>query len=192
MTHLADEIQQQPDVVQTLLDEEFEAVRAVAAAIRKVKPAFVMLAARGTSDNAARYAQYALTMAAGIPVALATPSIHTLYQKPANLGKGLVVGISQSGQSEDIRRVIADAREQGALTLAITNYADSPLAKAAAHHLSLRCGEERAVAATKTYTAELTLLAMLASALSKRGTADLRRLPAWMRWTLKQNAHIAE
>ena len=164
--YLEQEIREQPTVLRHLLDEEAQAVRRVAAAIRAFDPVFVHIAARGTSDNAARYAQYLLGATHRIPVALATPSLHTLYQAPPNLSRALVVGISQSGQAADVRQVLDDARTQGALTVAITNDAGSPVAQAAAHHLDLRAGEERSVAATKTYTAELMVLAMLAAALS--------------------------
>ncbi|MCU0475755.1 MAG: SIS domain-containing protein [Anaerolineae bacterium] len=191
-THLHREIHEQPDKVGSLIESQLEAARTVAKAIRKFKPQFVMIAARGTSDNAARYAQYLFGIQLGMPVALALPSVHTLYESAPRLGKALVIGISQSGASEDIRRVVADARAQGALTLAITNTSGSVLNQAAEHHIDLGAGPEVAVAATKTYTTELAAVALLAAAYQNKGLRELRRLPAWMTQTLKRNAGIAD
>jgi glucosamine--fructose-6-phosphate aminotransferase (isomerizing) len=192
-SHLEQEINEQPDVLRRLLDEEAAAVRHFADAIRRFDPAFVCIAARGTSDNAARYAQYALGILARMPVALAAPSIHTLYEAPPNLSRALVIGISQSGQGLDVTRVVQDARAQGALTISITNDAASPLALAAEHHLYLHAGDEISVAATKTYTAELAAVAMLAAALtgSESLNADLRALPDQIGETLALAAGIA-
>lgn len=191
-THLYREIHQQPGVVGDLIESQLEAARAAAKAIRKFKPQFVMIAARGTSDNAARYAQYLLGIQLGLPVALALPSVHTLYESAPRLGKALVIGISQSGASEDIRRVVSDARAQGALTLAITNTPNSVLNQAADHHIDLGAGPEIAVAATKTYTSELAAVALLVAAYQNKGLRELRRLPAWMAQTLKRNAGIQQ
>src|SRR5512139_3557845 len=147
--YLEQEIAEQPYVLRRLLVEEADKSRRIADAISTFDPAFICLAARGTSDNAARYAQYLFGVQARMPVALATPSLHTLYQSPPNLSRSVVIGISQSGQGADVRQVLDDARAQGALTVAFTNDAESPIAKAAAHHLSLSAGPERSVAATK-------------------------------------------
>ncbi len=189
-THLHREIHQQPEVVAQLIESQAAAAREAARAIRKFRPQFVMIAARGTSDNAARYAQYLFGIQLGLPVALALPSVHTLYESAPRLGKALVIGISQSGASEDIRRVVADARAQGALTLAITNTPNSVLNQAADHHIDLGAGPEIAVAATKTYTTELAAVALLAAVYQNKGLRDLRRLPTWMTQTLKRNAGV--
>ncbi len=193
MSFLQQEISAQPQVLQHLLQTEMETVRGVVNAIREFAPAFVMIAARGTSDNAARYAQYLLGIEAGLPVALATPSVYTLYGGTPDLSRALVIGISQSGSSQDIRSVIESARSQGALTLAITNYPDSLLAQTAGHHLALHCGEEVSVAATKTYTAELTAIAMLVSALldSNEHYTTLSRIPSLVSQTLDMAAPIS-
>jgi glutamine---fructose-6-phosphate transaminase (isomerizing) len=114
-------------------------------------------------------------------VGLATPSVHSLYGVAPDYGRALVIGISQSGASPDVVGVIRAARAQGALTLSITNTAESDMAVAAEHHLDLRAGPERAVAATKTYTGTLVVLAMLAAGLARAedpgAAADLARLP---------------
>ncbi len=193
MTYLEYEIAEQPDILRRLLVEEWPAVTTIASAIRHFQPAFVCIAARGTSDNAARFAQYTMGVHNRLPVALAAPSIHTLYEAAPDLSRALVMGISQSGQSADVLRVITDARSQGALTVSITNDAASPLAQAAEHHIPLRAGDEISVAATKTYTAELMAVAMLVAALAESETllADLRALPDHMAETLLQGAAIA-
>ena len=189
---LQQEINEQSAVLARLLEEQAENVEEIAAAIREFDPAYVLIAARGTSDNAARYAQYVLGSAVQLPVALGTPSLHTLYEAPPNLGKGLVIGISQSGQAEDVRRVLADAREQGALTVAITNFPDSPMAQTAEHHVELCAGEEKSIAATKTYTAQLTVVAMLGAALAKDAVlkAELAGIPDIMQATIDGTAGI--
>jgi glutamine---fructose-6-phosphate transaminase (isomerizing) len=191
MSFLHTEIHEQPEVVQRLLTEEAENVKHIAQVIRDSKPAFVLIAARGTSDNAARYAQYTLGIFAGMPVALATPSVHTLYEAQVDMSKAFVIGISQSGKSEDVALIVQDARKQGAKTLSITNDPESLMAQAAEYHIWLRCGEEKAVAATKTYTTQLTALAMLTAYLVDDATmvADLTRLPQFIGETL-QNAQV--
>jgi glucosamine--fructose-6-phosphate aminotransferase (isomerizing) len=193
MSHLESEIHEQPDVLQRLLTEGAAGAKQIAAAIRAFDPTFVMLVARGTSDNAARYAQYLLGIHAHLPAALATPSIHTLYGTSPRLDKALVIGISQSGRSDDIRKVITDARGQGALTVSITNDANSPMAAEAEYHLPLYAGPELSVAATKSYTAQLTAIAMLVAALveSTELSDNLARVPRWAAETLKLSEPIA-
>jgi glucosamine--fructose-6-phosphate aminotransferase (isomerizing) len=172
--HLAREIAEQPAALARLLAAEREPTRSLAAALRARGPfAFVLIAARGTSDNAARYAQYLFGAANGLPTALATPALFTLYHAPPDLRSALVIGVSQSGESPDILAVIEEARRQGAPTLVITNEAESPLARAAERVMPLHAGQERSVAATKTYTAQLGALAMLSVALREAaGGAD--------------------
>lgn len=170
---LASEIAEQPEVLAGLLREERGRVEEIAARLRSRwgNIAFVLIAARGTSDNAARYAQYLFGAANRLPVALATPSLVTLYGAPPDLRRSLTIGISQSGASPDIVAVIEAARQQGAPTLAITNVPDSPLGQAAEFVLPIRAGVERSVAATKTYTAQLLALAMLSTALGEEAAA---------------------
>jgi glutamine---fructose-6-phosphate transaminase (isomerizing) len=161
---LADaEIREQPDVVARLLEREGPALRALAAQLRRRRPRYAVIAARGSSDNAARYAQHVLGRVLRLPVVLATPSLHTLYDAPPRFIDAIVIGISQSGASPDVVSVVAEGARQGALTAAITNDPASPLAAAAAHVVDLGAGEERSVAATKTYTASLAAIATLAA-----------------------------
>jgi glucosamine--fructose-6-phosphate aminotransferase (isomerizing) len=190
--YIEQEIAEQPVVIQRLLDEETENAGRIAKAIREFDPAFVLIAARGSSDNAGRYAQYLMGIQAGLPVALATPSIHTLYEVAPKLGRALVIGISQSGQSTDINQVILDARNQGALTVTITNNSGSAMAQTADYHLPLHAGPEMSVAATKTYTAELAAVALLTSALVGKSelTEDLAGLPTKAAETLRLSENV--
>lgn len=191
--HLQEEIYEQPDVITRILAEQSENAALIAEKIRAFDPTFVTIAARGTSDNAARYAQYLWGSRAKLAVGLSAPSLHTLYETPPNLARALVIGISQSGQAEDVRRVLADARAQGALTVSITNYDNSPMAQTAEYHLNLSAGEEISIAATKTYTAQLTAVALLCAMLTQDSEmlAELQRLPDFMRETLNYSEGMA-
>ena len=193
MSFLQQEIRQQPQVLMTLLDQEWEHVQRIAAGLRTRRPKYVVIAARGTSDNAARYGQYVLGAHNRLPVGLATPSLFSVYGQPPNLAEGLVVGISQSGQSPDIVAVLAHGREQGAPTLAITNEPDSPLAQQAEYVIALHAGAEQAVAATKTYTAQLAALALLSCGLAEdAGRLELlRRVPLAVERVLGREELIA-
>lgn len=165
------EIREQPEALARTLREARPAVEEIAQAVRKADPRWVVIAARGTSDNAARYAQYVLGARNRLSVALAAPSLFTVYGSPPQLTGSLVVGVSQSGRSPDIVAVVAEGRRQGALTVAITNEPASPLAQAAEHVLPLAAGHERAVAATKTYTTQLMAVAMTSCAIANDAEA---------------------
>ncbi len=192
-SYLFREIHEQPQVLAHLLEAERASVGALAEAIRERQITHVVIAARGTSDNAGRYAKYLLGAVNRLPVGLATPSLFTIYHRPPRFGNALVMGISQSGQSPDIVAVVEEARRQGALTAAITNFPDSALARAAEHVIDLHAGEERSIAATKTYTAELTAIAMLSQALSgDEAIAEaLAQIPHKVAETLAMGEEIA-
>ena len=188
---LAEEIASQPEAISRLIDREAERVQALVAALPPVD--FAVIAARGTSDHAAIYAQYAWGGIAGLPVALATPSLHTLYRTPPRMRGALVVGISQSGESPDIVGVVEEGRRQGRPTIAITNNEQSPLARVADHVIPLHAGPERSVAATKSYTTQLTAIALLAAAFAGRQDHldELRRLPDRVSATLDSASALA-
>ena len=190
---LHDEMMEQPAAIARLLDAETTPVRALARTLGARSFDYVLIAARGTSDNAARYAQYLFGTALGLPVALATPSLHTLYGARLRFAGALVLGISQSGQSPDICAVLADARKAGAPTIAITNEVNSPLAQTAEHVIALHAGVERSVAAAKTYTAQLAALALLALGLADddAGLSALRALPEALAATLALDERMA-
>lgn len=192
-THLYREIHQQPDILDHLLQAQKAATGALAKAIQERDITQVVIAARGTSDNAGRYAKYVLGAMNGISVALATPSLYSIYKRPPRLGNSLVLGISQSGRSPDIVSVLAEARSQGALTGAITNSPVSALAKQADYVIDLNAGEEQAVAATKTYTSELAAIALLSALLAadEEMLHALELVPAMMSSVLSMSEQIA-
>ena len=192
MSKVEREIREQPEVLERLLREGRGRAQEIAGRIRERAPRYVVIAARGSSDNAARYAQYLFGAHNRLPVCLATPSLYTVYGAGPSLVGALVVGVSQSGRSPDIVAVLEAGRRDGALTVAITNEPDSPLAQAAEHVLPLGAGPERAVAATKTYTASLGALAMLSAALeaSEARREELTRLPAALAAALEANGAL--
>ena len=189
---LKDEIAQQPQVLQHWLDTQLAQAQTIAEAIRQREIDFVFLAARGTSDHAGVYAQYLWGSLNRLPVAFAAPSLFTRYSGWPRLSRALVVGISQSGQSPDIVSVLNEARYQGALTLAIANDLASPLAQAAEFALDVSAGPEKAVAATKSYTAQLLAIAALGAAISNEEDklAALWRVPHAVSEALKLESDI--
>jgi glucosamine--fructose-6-phosphate aminotransferase (isomerizing) len=160
-----DEILEQPVVIERLVRQQRRPLERLAAQLRRRQVEHVVIAARGTSDHAAVYAQYVLGIRNRLPVALAAPSIVSLYGVAPSFERSLVVGISQSGASPDVVAVIAAAREQGRPTLAVTNEPESELATTAETVVDLEAGPELGLAATKTYTAELAAVAALSAAL---------------------------
>src|SRR5262252_2699565 len=174
---MAADIAEQPEGYARLLDSAHAAAIAqVAAHIAEWRPRHVVFTARGTSDHAALYGAYLTEIRLGIPAGLASPSAITVYGARPDLRDTLVVAVSQSGGTPDLLEVVRVAREQGALTLAVTNAPGSPLADAAELHLDLDAGPERAVAATKTYTAELLALLLFVS--SVEGADEPAHLPS--------------
>ena len=191
-TRLEQEIHSQPAVIARLLDRETYHVSQIVAHLPHFN--YILIAARGSSDYAATYATYAWASLAGYPVALATPSLYTLYQQSPRLEGALVVGISQSGQSPDIVAVLEEGKRQDRPTLAITNDGNSPLAQAADAVIELHAGQEQSVAATKTYTAQLAAVALFAAAWSGSSqlTDELQRLPQSLETILATSTSIAQ
>ncbi len=159
------EIAEQPAAVAATLAEVAAPAAALAAAVRERGLDRVVLVARGTSDHVAIYARYLLEARCALSASLAAPSLYTTYRPPVDLSRALVLGVSQSGQTPEIVAALEFAAERGALTAALTNDAGSPLAGAGAHALVTAAGEERSVAATKTFTTALAVIAELARAL---------------------------
>jgi glutamine---fructose-6-phosphate transaminase (isomerizing) len=164
MVQMWEEIMEQPTVLGRCLHTNEKVIASLVTAVKNRNVSSIIIAARGTSDHAAVYGKYVLEMLTGIPVSLAAPSIFTMYGKSVQMGNSLVLGISQSGKAADVAEVIRAANAQGAVTAAITNFTDSPLAVEAQYHLFCDCGLERSVAATKTFTAQLYLISQLAAA----------------------------
>jgi glucosamine--fructose-6-phosphate aminotransferase (isomerizing) len=161
MSYMLSEIHEQPEWVERATQSERGNAARLVAAMRARDVRFVIIAARGTSDNAAVYAKYLFEIVAGLPVALAAPSVYTLYDAKIRLDNTLVIGISQSGQGTDVVQALSYARGSGALTACITNSADSPITNVSDHVLLCHAGPEKAVAATKTYTTALAVVALL-------------------------------
>jgi len=186
MTLLSSEIAEQPDVLTRLLDAELPRLPALRTVIGADDVTGVVIVARGSSDNAARYGQYLWGLRTHIPVALAAPSLLTVYHRRPNWQGRLVVAISQSGSSPDVIAVLRAGREQGCPTVALTNDPASPLAAEATVVINLGTGPERSVAATKTYTSSLLAVALLVTAFwpDAEAVTDLRAVPAAVAATL--------
>ncbi len=179
---LHSEISEQVEILNNLVNNQWEPIRAIASELRQREIDYVFLAARGTSDNAGRYAQYLWGANNRLPIALATPSLFSLYEAPPQLKNALVVGISQSGKSPDIVSVLSEGKKQGCPTLAILNTVDSPMGHAADYVIDVCAGKEVAIAATKSYTSQLMVIAMLSAALrdDEQAYQTLRKVPGWV------------
>lgn len=162
-SNLQGEIHAQPKVLAGFLQGEGGHVAEIVRDLRKREIEYVTIAARGTSDNAATYGKYIFAALNRMTTAQAAPSLYTIYHRPPSHARSLVIAISQSGESPDILAVLQEARRQGAPTVAITNGPDSAMAREAEHVILMNAGEEKSVAATKTYTTSLAALALLAA-----------------------------
>lgn len=190
---MREEIRQQPSALEKTLREELKQVEALRRLLATKPPRGIILAARGTSDNAALFGRYLLEITTGIPVSLAAPSIFTLYGASLRFDGQLVVAISQSGESTDTNLVLERAKASGSLTIGITNEPESSLAKMADYTFLVRAGREKSVAATKTYTGQLMMVYLLAYSLgAKFRLDDLRAIPEWTSRALRLEKEIAE
>src|SRR5216684_3404359 len=149
MSLMLQEIAEQPAALRKTIEEERNKVERLGHAIKQRDIDLIVLVARGSSDNAALFGRYLLEITTGIPVSLSAPSVHTLYQAKFNLKRALVIGVSQSGEGEDINRVLENARECGAFTIGITNEPASSMVALVDETLLMHGGKERSVAATK-------------------------------------------
>ena len=165
MTQFRTEIAEQVEVAERLLERGRETATTIGDRLREIAPRGFVIAARGSSDNAALYAKYLFGARNHSLVALAAPSLFTHYAQPPRLDGQCVIGISQSGESPDVIAVIEEGRRQGSITLAITNAPDSKLARAAELVLPMEAGVEHSVPASKTYTASLLALALISQAM---------------------------
>ena len=150
-TQMRKEVLEIPLAVARLLNNQEDAVRAAADALRARNPGFLVSVARGSSDHVATYLKYASELLSGTPIASVGPSIASVYHRKLNLAGSACLSVSQSGQSPDIVKMARMARAGGALSIAITNDPASPLAKVSDHTLYLEAGPELSVAATKTF-----------------------------------------
>jgi glutamine---fructose-6-phosphate transaminase (isomerizing) len=189
---MLEETRWQPASLEWTLTQSLTGVTRLRRQFESSRPRLIVLAARGTSDNAAQFGRYLIEITTRIPVSLAAPSVLTLYQTGINLGDVMVVGISQSGESTDTNAVVEDARRRGSFTIGITNQARSTLARTADWTLLIRAGPETSVAATKTYTGQMLALYLLAYALGGAvGLDELRGIPEWVDRVLRLERRIA-
>ena len=192
MSWLEDELAEQPAALARLIERQTDVAREVAALLARDDVNYLLIASRGSSSNAARYAQYLLGRAHRVPVMFATPSLYTIYEQPPRLDGAAVIGISQSGASPDVSSVLAEARRQKRPTIAITNIAGSPLATHADVVLQLEAGEEHAVAATKTYLNSLGAIALVfAAGDGPAAEAELAQMPATLERQIALSAETA-
>jgi glucosamine--fructose-6-phosphate aminotransferase (isomerizing) len=178
-TLMAQEARQTPEVIAQQLTNRLTDWSAVVKHINKRKPRFVVTLGRGSSDHAASFAKYLLESRHGLITASIPPSVISHYQAQLDWRDSLVLAISQSGRSPDLLRVIEQASQQGAMTLALVNDPESPLGQAAQFMVPLRAGPEKAVAATKSYIASLSSLLILSALMSqdKALLSALQQLP---------------
>src|SRR5256885_14803375 len=190
---MLEEIAQQPAALVRTLQLERAKIARLGKFLKERDIDLILLVARGSSDNAALFGRYLLEITTGIPVSLSAPSVHTLYRAKLNLKHALVIGVSQSGEGEDINLVLENARDCGAFTIGITNEPASSMVKLVDETLLMRGGHERSVAATKTFTGQMMLFYMLAAALSKNSQSiDYDRIPDFTARALEQKPAIIE
>jgi glucosamine--fructose-6-phosphate aminotransferase (isomerizing) len=187
------EIAEQPAALERTIASEREKITRLARSLDARDIDLIVLVARGSSDNAALFGRYLLEIATGIPVSLSAPSVHTIYQAKLNLKRALVVGVSQSGEGEDINRVLENARGCGAFTIGITNEAASSMVQLVDETLLMHGGREQSVAATKTFSGQMMLFYMMAAALAgNRMSIEFERIPEFAARALELKPAIVE
>ena len=190
---MLEEIAQQPAALERTIASEREKIARIAQSLTARDIDLIVLVARGSSDNAALFGRYLLEITTGIPVSLSAPSVHTIYQAKLNLKRALVIGVSQSGEGEDINRVLEKARDCKAFTIGITNEPASSMVKLVDETLLMHGGREQSVAATKTFTGQMMLFYMLAAAFAgKKSEVDYERIPDFAARALEQKPAIVE
>ena len=193
MSLMLEEIAEQPAALERTISEEREKILRLGQSLKQKDIDLIVLVARGSSDNAALFGRYLLEITTGIPVSLSAPSVHTLYRAKLNLKHALVIGVSQSGEGEDINLVLESARIFGAFTIGITNEPSSSMVKLTDETLLMHGGRERSVAATKTFTGQMMLFYLLAEALAQDGRGiDCATIPNLAARALEQKPAIIE
>jgi len=191
MSIMLQEIEEQPAVLERTINAERDKITQIGDHIRSRDIDVILLVARGSSDNAALYGRYLLEVTTGIPVSLAAPSIYTLYKAKMRLNRALVIGVSQSGEGDDINQVLENARAGGALTLGITNEGESTMSKIVDETLLIHAGRERSVAATKTYTGQMLHFVLLANAIGDKRLA-YNNIPELVQRSLELKVKVEE
>ena len=193
MSLMLAEIAEQPDALARTIKEERSKIAKLGQTIKSRDIDLIVLVARGSSDNAALFGRYLLELTTGIPVSLSAPSVHTIYNAKFKLNHALVVGVSQSGEGEDINRVLENARECGAYTVGITNEPNSSMTNLVDETLLTQGGRERSVAATKTFTGQMLLFYMLAAELAdQQSRVQYEAIPEFVARALEQKPAILE
>lgn len=189
MSLMLQEIAEQPSALEKTIQAEASKISKLGEFLRSRDIDLIVIVARGSSDNASLFGRYLIEITCGIPVSLCAPSVFTLYNAKLNLSRALVIGVSQSGEGTDINTVLESAKASGAFTLAVTNEAESAMAKLADETLLIHAGREKSVAATKTYTGQMLHFYMLAQALG--GTKlDYDRIPSYTESALELRPQI--
>jgi glucosamine--fructose-6-phosphate aminotransferase (isomerizing) len=193
MSLMLQEIAEQPAALEKTIAEERDKIARLGQSLKQRDLDLIVLVARGSSDNAALFGRYLLEITTGIPVSLSAPSVHTVYRAKLNLRRALVIGVSQSGEGEDINRVLQNARDGGAFTIGITNEPLSSMVKLVDETLLMHGGKERSVAATKTFTGQMMLFYMLAAVLGDGvGAIEYENVPELATRALEQKPALVE
>ena len=193
MSLMLEEIAEQPAALERTIAEERGKIAKLGNLLKSRDIHLIVLVARGSSDNASLFGRYLLEITTGIPVSLSAPSVHTIYGAQLKLDHALVVGVSQSGEGEDINRVLESARRAGAHTIGITNEPGSSMTDFVDETLLTQGGRERSVAATKTFTGQMLLFYMLAAELAQKTVPfSYERIPEFVAGALEQKAGIVE
>lgn len=191
MSLMLTEIAEQPDVLERTIAAEREKLVKIGDYLRQKDIDLIVLVARGSSDNAALFGRYLLEVTTGIPVSLSAPSVYTLYNAKLRLKRAVVIGVSQSGEGDDINHVLEAAKGAGAFTLGITNEAGSTMARLTDETLLIHAGREKSVAATKTYTGQMLHFYMLASVVGDK-RIDYSRIPEYTSKALELKEQVEE
>jgi glucosamine--fructose-6-phosphate aminotransferase (isomerizing) len=189
MSLMLEEIAEQPAVLARTIENEKAKISRLGDFLRSKDIDLIVIAARGSSDNASLFGRYLLEITTGIPVSLSAPSVFTLYDARIKLDRALVIGVSQSGEGADINLVLEKAKASGAFTLGITNEAESSMARIADETLLIHAGREKSVAATKTYTGQMLHFYFLAEALSQKDLS-IEKIPQFTEQALGLRASI--
>jgi len=191
MSIMLQEIEEQPAVLERTINAERDKITQIGDHLRSRDIDVIILVARGSSDNAALYGRYLLEVTTGIPVSLAAPSIFTLYNAKMRLSRALVIGVSQSGEGDDINQVLESAKANGALTIGITNEGESSMTKIVDETLLIHAGRERSVAATKTYTGQMLHFVLLANAIGDK-RLEYSKIPDYVNESLELKVKVEE
>ena len=193
MSLMLAEIAEQPAALERTIAEERGKIAKLGNTLKTRDIHLIVLVARGSSDNAALFGRYLLEITTGIPVSLSAPSVHTIYNAELRLDHALVVGVSQSGEGEDINRVLENARRSGAYTIGITNEPGASMTRLVDETLLTHGGRERSVAATKTFTGQMLLFYMLATELARNALPfSYEAIPEFVAGALEQKSAIED